>query len=339
MEEVVEEKQTFRDKISKFLPLIIFAIIALVIGLSMIGNFYRVKIDGEKVFYHLYDIIGQSNVGVRVQIFFIVIYLVLPVIAAILLLFDKVHKNFSTVSLFLLLFSAVVSIVAKDVFASMLSNNLGVDCELDKVYFCGVLPTIGYFVLSIIVLSYSVNKVEFSVRDITESGVLIAIALGLNFIRLFPAPTGGSVNLQMLPLFILALRRGPLKGFIGCGIVYGLISCLTDGWGFAFFPFDYLIGFGSCSFLGFLSPYILNNGKDTYNVKGEIFLFVGGIVATFIRFVGGCISSMFFYSLEFVEAMIYNVGYVFISGGISLAIVMMMYGPLLKVNKRFPAEQ
>ena len=339
MEEVVEEKQTFRDKISKFLPLIIFAIIALVIGLSMIGNFYRVKIDGEKVFYHLYDIIGQSNVGVRVQIFFIVIYLVLPVIAAILLLFDKVHKNFSTVSLFLLLFSAVVSIVAKDVFASMLSNNLGVDCELDKVYFCGVLPTIGYFVLSIIVLSYSVNKIEFSVRDITESGVLIAIALGLNFIRLFPAPTGGSVNLQMLPLFILALRRGPLKGFIGCGIVYGLISCLTDGWGFAFFPFDYLIGFGSCSFLGFLSPYILNNGKDTYNVKGEIFLLVGGLVATFIRFVGGCISSMFFYSLEFVEAMIYNVGYVFISGGISLAIVMMMYGPLLKVNKRFPAEQ
>ena len=339
MEEVVEEKQTFRDKISKFLPLIIFAIIALVIGLSMIGNFYRVKIDGEKVFYHLYDIIGQSNAGIRVQIFFIVIYLVLPVIAAILLLFDKVHKNFSTVALFLLLFSAVVSIVAKDVFVSMLSNNLGLDCEVDKVYFCGVLPTIGYFVLSIIVLSYSVNKVEFSVRDITESGVLIAIALGLNFIRLFPAPTGGSVNLQMLPLFILALRRGPLKGFIGCGIVYGLISCLTDGWGFAFFPFDYLIGFGSCSFLGFLSPYILNNGKDTYNVKGEIFLFVGGIVATFIRFVGGCISSMFFYSLEFVEAMIYNVGYVFISGGISLAIVMMMYGPLLKVNKRFPAEQ
>ena len=55
MEEVVEEKQTFRDKISKYLPLIIFAIIALVIGLSMIGNFYRVKIDGEKVFVIFLD--------------------------------------------------------------------------------------------------------------------------------------------------------------------------------------------------------------------------------------------------------------------------------------------
>lgn len=336
---IKEKNKNYKELFVKILPFFILVVIGLTIGLSMIGNFYRVEIGEEKVIYHLYDLIAGKDVGISLTLFYVINYLALPIISAILLFFNKYHKNFAFVSLFLLLFSAIVSIVSKDVFVSLLENKLGTSCSFDKIYFCGVIPTISYFVLSTCILSFAINDVGFTTRDITESGVLIAAALGLNFIRLFPAPTGGSVNLQMLPLFLLAIRRGPLKGFIGCGIVYGLISCLTDGWGFAYFPFDYLLGFGGASFLGFFSTRILPSDKDNYNFKGELYLAIGAIGATFIRFVGGTISSMIFYDLDLTGAMLYNVGYVFISGGLALAILMALYGPLLKINRRFPPQK
>jgi len=48
---------------------------------------------------------------------------------------------------------------------------------------------------------------------------------------------------------------------------------------------------------------------------------------------------MIFYDLDVAAAMLYNVGYVFISGGLALAILMALYGPLLKINKRFPPQK
>ena len=323
----------------KYLPLFSIVFVALIIGLSMIGNFYAIEIGEEVRYFHLYDLIAGDIVGIKLTLFVLFNYIIIPVIAAILLNFHKINKNFAFVSLFLFLLCSIVSIITKDVVATLLTFAYDVDVSVDKVYLCSIIPIIGYFVLSGIVLSFSINHTELTTRDITESGVLIAIALGLNFIKLFPAPTGGSVNLQMLPLFYLALRRGPLKGFIGCGIVYGIISCLTDGWGFAYFPFDYLLGFGGASFMGYFSKYIFSDEVKNYNIKGEVFLFIGGVGATIIRFIGGTVSSMIFYSLDIASAMLYNVGYVFISGGMALAILMVLYGPLIRVHKRFPPQK
>ena len=99
-------------------------------------------------------------------------------------------------------------------------------------------------------LSQSYDETDFTIRDIAEDGILIAAAFGLNFIKIPVGPTGGSINLQMLPLMIIALRRGPFHGLVSGGIVYGLLTCLTDGYGFACYPFDYLIGRG----FGLLPP-------------------------------------------------------------------------------------
>lgn len=328
-----------RELFLKVLPFVVFGVTAIIIGLCMIPNFYLMKVNGEKIYYSFFQLLNGGGAGISISIVYYSIYIVFPLIACILLFFHKVHKNFAFVSLFIFLFCAVVSIVTKDVFAEVLSSKLEASVSVKEICVPSLIPTLGFFILSTLILSFSINEIKFTTRDITESGVLIAAALALNFIKLFPAPTGGSVNLQMLPLFILAIRRGPVKGFIGCGIVYGLISCLTDGYGFAFFPFDYLLAFGGASFLGFFSNHILSEEKTNYNLKGELLLLLGGVGATFIRFVGGTISSMLFYSYPLDAAMLYNVGYVFISGGIALAVLMALYGPLLKVNKLFPPQK
>lgn len=192
---------------------------------------------------------------------------------------------------------------------------------------------------SVFSLGASYKDDEFTIRDITEDGILIAAAFGLNFITIPIGATGGSINLQMLPLMLIALRRGPFQGFVSSGIVYGLLTCLTDGYGFATFPFDYLIGFGSCAAIGFFNPLIFGKDQTTYNLKGECFLLLGGILVTFIRFVGGNASSILIYETDFVGALVYNAPYIIPSGLMATAVIMAVYGPLVRINKLFPVRK
>ena len=122
-----------------------------------------------------------------------------------------------------------------------------------------------------------------NIGEIAENGILIAMAFGLNFIKIPVGATGGSINFQMLPLMIIALRRGPASGLICGGILFGLLTCLTDGYGFACYPFDYLIGFGSVAVMGFFRPFIFGQNQKGYNFKGEAFLLLAGVLSTFIR--------------------------------------------------------
>lgn len=185
----------------------------------------------------------------------------------------------------------------------------------------------------------SFRKNTLTVRDIAEDGVLIAMAFGLNFLKLFAAPTGGSVNLQMLPLMLIALRHGPFHGFLCGGLIYGLLTCLTDGYGFATYPFDYLIGFGSVAVLGFFRPLIFGPNQKGYNLKGEIFLFIGGVASTALRYIGGTVSSMVVYQADLVYALWYNSIYITVSGAFAFAVIMALYGPLVRVNALFPVNR
>ena len=76
-----------------------------------------------------------------------------------------------------------------------------------------------------------------------------------------------------------------------------------------------------------------------YNFKGELFLFIAGLLATFIRFVGSSASSMIVYGLGFKEALAYNAIYIPLSGAAAIAVIMGAYGPLLRVHHRFPVRK
>ena len=149
------------------------------------------------------------------------------------------------------------------------------------------------------------NK-QHTVRQIVEEGMLISLAFVLNFIKIPVGPTGGSINFQMLPLMIIALRHGPQHGFVAGGIIYGLLTCLTDGYGFACYPFDYLIGFGSVAVMGFFRKFIFAEEQKTYNVKGIIFIFVAGLLSTLVRYIGSNVSSIVVYGYSLKAALEYN---------------------------------
>lgn len=176
---------------------------------------------------------------------------------------------------------------------------------------------------------------RYSVYEIVESAMLIALAIGLDLpgLKIQLGANGGSISFTTVPLLILALRQGPLKGFIGIGVVYGLITCLLDGWGLYTYPFDYLLGYGSLAILGFFKPLILSEKQTKYNVKGALFIVLGTFLSVIARLAAATLSGMIFYDLDFVGSLIYNMIYVLPSGAAAIVVLLALYKPLINIDR------
>jgi thiamine transporter len=106
--------------------------------------------------------------------------------------------------------------------------------------------------------------VKIETKILAETIVFIALAGVLYAIPFFQLPQGGRVTLaSMVPLFIVAFRRGPKVG-IAAGIVFGFVATVLDSmtgitpinpvqW-----ALDYPLAFGALGFAGFFrrSPMI-----------------------------------------------------------------------------------
>ncbi len=86
---------------------------------------------------------------------------------------------------------------------------------------------------------------------ITEVGVAVALATVLSVIRVFRMPQGGSVSLEMVPIFFVALRRGAGTGVLS-GLVLGMIKLVLEP--FVVHPvqflMDYPLAFGVLGIAG-----------------------------------------------------------------------------------------
>ena len=283
---------------------------------------------------------------------FIVIY-ALVLVGMIFSFLGKVNKKFNEAGLVTYLMSAILLLTANVFYdyAKCLSviGSSFMDYLDDWRSLAGTRVSAGIiwgivfaFIGFLANLSASYEERKFSLRDLMEIAILSALGIVIDVIQHFIPSlgvTGGSIGIATLPLLYVALRHGPLAGFISGGIVYGLITCITDGYGLFLYPLDYMVGFGSVAILGFFKPLIFGEKQVGYNVKGEIFIFVGCLLSGFVRFVGSSLSSIVNYGLNLVGAMTYNVIYVFASAGISAVILMALYGPLLRLQRAFPPKE
>lgn len=86
-------------------------------------------------------------------------------------------------------------------------------------------------------------------RILVEIALTIALSAALHFVRIWQMPAGGSVSLEMLPLFVLGIRRGPLAGVIA-GALFGFVDFMIEPyfvhWAQLFL--DYPLAFGAVGF-------------------------------------------------------------------------------------------
>jgi thiamine transporter len=282
-----------------------------------------------KVFVTIWDIFSGSYFPAE---WFFAAIIALLALGALLPLFRRFGEGFLVGSALSYLLGACLLLLSREFFAEAsgfgdASLQYGIALAAVFAVFGGVCSIIGGY-----------DSVPMTVQEMSEEAVLVACAFGLNFLKVPIGATGGSINLQMLPLMLIALRHGPAKGLVADGIVFGLLTCFTDGYGFFTYPFDYLIGFGGIAVMGFFGKAIFPTRQKNYSLRGEILLLVSSFLATLIRFAGSMASSMLYYSLDFSAAVAYNIVYIPVSGLSAALVLMALYGPLCRLNALHPSE-
>ncbi|NMA62235.1 MAG: energy-coupled thiamine transporter ThiT [Firmicutes bacterium] len=66
-----------------------------------------------------------------------------------------------------------------------------------------------------------------NLRIMLETSLLVGAALLLSMLKFWRMPYGGSVSLEMIPIFILAFRRGGKMGILG-GALLGFLKLLLS---------------------------------------------------------------------------------------------------------------
>jgi energy-coupled thiamine transporter ThiT len=181
-------------------------------------------------------------------------------------------------------------------------------------------------------------KKPFSIYEVCEIALLVAMAVALDILNPIKINAGGgNVGIAMIPLFVIALRNNIWKSFIATGIVFGVVTYFTDGWGGGFYSivFDYVLAFGSLAILSLFRNLIFKNKNK---VLPFVFITMGLIAGGFGRYVFTSISSIINYGSTFSEALAYNL-YIPASILICIVVINALYPALVILNRRFPTER
>ncbi|RAK08106.1 thiamine transporter [Halanaerobium saccharolyticum] len=131
---------------------------------------------------------------------------------------------------------------------------------------------------------------KFSTRMMAEIGVAVALAVVLNFLKLWRMPQGGSVTLEMLPIFVIAFRWGLGAGMFS-GLAYGLLQLMFGAYIIhpvqliMDYPLPYMV-------LGVAGMFKIRKDKIIQPLK----MFWAVVVASALRLIVHIISGVIFFS-------------------------------------------
>ncbi len=193
------------------------------------------------------------------------------------------------------------------------------------------------FAAMLIVLPFIFDKekhtdLKYQTRSIAYAGILLALAFGLSYIRLFKGPYGGSITVaSLLPIALYSYIFGCKKGTL-VGVAFGLLQFIQDPYFYHILQFflDYIIPFGFIGLFGGMFKKIIKNPS--------ISLIVGLAVGVVFRFLSHFISGAVFFGSWMPEnftsiwtySFVYNIAYVPIDG-----IISMVFGYFLLRSKLF----
>ncbi|MBH0165922.1 energy-coupled thiamine transporter ThiT [Fictibacillus sp. 7GRE50] len=162
---------------------------------------------------------------------------------------------------------------------------------------------------------------------LTEIAIMSALSLILGLIKFAgPWPQGGSVSLEMVPIFLMAFRRG-LKAGVLTGLAVGLLQLLVNPYVIhpAQMILDYPLAFALAGVAGAFAPSI------TQGASKRTFLMVIGIfVGCLLRTISHVLSGVIFFS-DLAEEMniwlysfLYNGSFMVVIFGITALVVILL---------------
>ena len=229
--------------------------------------------------------------------------------------------------------------------------SLGASGAINQTF--GIVITLFEIVMALSIFSLIFSSKRYSVQEICETAILVALAVVLDqFLKIQIQANGGSISFSALPLFIIAIRYGAFKGFVASGLIFGFLTCLLDGYGFQTFPFDYLValsGYGLVgTFYNFAKRFYKNiedpaKYKKMQFVYSFIFVLLSTIPVMLVRYVGHMISACILYGYDpitgFWGNFVYQSTYVPGAVGISMAGMLVLLEPVIMINRIFPVKK
>lgn len=147
------------------------------------------------------------------------------------------------------------------------------------------------------------SNTQLDTRALAEIATSVALAYVLNLIIIYHLPQGGSITLgSMVPILILALRRGPYVG-IFAGTVFGIVQLALGGYWFTLVQviLDYPVAFGVLGIAGYFR-------------KQPV---VGVVISIGLRFVAHFVSGVVFFGEyappemgPYIYSAVYNGSYI-----------------------------
>lgn len=141
-------------------------------------------------------------------------------------------------------------------------------------------------------------------RLVSEIGLTVALSAVLGLLTVWQMPQGGSVSFVMMPLFVLALLRGPWVG-LGAGALYGVVDFMLKP--YLFHPaqvlLDYPIAFAACGLAGvFAARYAALAAEKRWAGAAWSALVPGIALGAAGRYLAHVLSGIVFFSSYAVEA-------------------------------------
>jgi len=170
------------------------------------------------------------------------------------------------------------------------------------------------------------------IRILVEVALAIALAAVLNMLKIWRMPNAGTVSFVMLPIIVVALRRGLLVGLVA-GALYGLVDFFIDP-----FPpvhwiqplLDYPVAYAMVGLAGLASGW-WHREVSRGNLKAaSMSVGVACLLAGAFRYVAHVVSGAVFFG-EYAPpgqpvlaySAIYNV-YVLLSAGLAFAAAVLL---------------
>lgn len=178
------------------------------------------------------------------------------------------------------------------------------------------------------------KKTKEKLLILCECGITVALGLALCPLEIdFAWLQGGGLDILMVPIVILALRRGGGWG-IATGALFGLLKYLlwsSGGYGIPSILLDYVLAYAAVGTAGFFKKPV-----------------PGTAVATGVRFLIHFISGVTIYAITasetvygittaspFIYSVVYNAPYVLVNGIVCAVIVVLLEKPMAKIPKSF----
>lgn len=165
------------------------------------------------------------------------------------------------------------------------------------------------------------KNLRLSIRQMALMGMLVAISIVLDSVfKFYQQANGGSINLAMVGLVLIALTLPCWLSWLAITIVFGLLTALLDGY-IIYYLFDYFLALSGFVVISLSRKKII----ATENISGLVYLIASFAIAFAWRLGMHVISGVLYFEVDWAGSLAYNLSYLLPSFFLSLAVILTLY--------------